>query len=268
MVKVLVVDDEPYISRILCRWLTREGFDCVTSASTEEALRLLEQDSFSLVVSDITMPGRSGMELLALARERYPDVAVIMVTAVDDRNTAIRALELGAYGYVIKPFEQNEVIINVANALERRRLVLESRKYQQRLEEEVRERTADIRRREEEIALRLVAAAEYRDESTGAHIRRIGLYSAALAEAAGWQKQLVDDIRVAATMHDIGKIGVPDHILLKPGKLTPEEFEVVKKHPEIGAGILEGSKAPLLRLAEEIPLSHHENGTVLVILGD
>jgi putative two-component system response regulator len=256
--KILVVDDDPFISRVLSRWLTREGFECATAARTGEALGLLEQESFALVVADITMPGRSGMELLTLTRERYPDVAVIMATAVDDRDTAIRALELGAYGYVIKPLDQNEVIINVANALERRRLVLESQQYQQRLEEEVRERTSDIRHREEEIALRLVAAAEYRDESTGAHIRRIGLYSAVLAEASGWDRQLVDDIRVAATMHDIGKIGVPDHILLKPGKLTLEEFEVVRKHPEIGAGILEGSKAPLLQLAREIALSHHE----------
>ena len=133
-----------------------------------------------------------------------------------------------------------------------------SQQYEHRLEEEVRERTADVRRREEEIALRLVSASEYRDEETGAHVRRIGLYASVLAEALGWDTQTADDIRVAGPMHDIGKIGVSDSILLKPGKLTDAEFEDVKKHSEIGAGILDGSDVPLLRMAKDIALSHHE----------
>ena len=126
------------------------------------------------------------------------------------------------------------------------------------LEEEVRRRTADIRRREEEIALRLVWASESRDKETGDHIRRIGLYSEALAKAIGWQGQQVDDIRVAATMHDIGKIGIPDSILRKPGKLLPQEYEIMKTHTEIGAKILEDSDVPLLQMAKEIALCHHE----------
>lgn len=181
-----------------------------------------------------------------------------MVTGMGDRQTAIQTLQAGAYGYIVKPFDQNEILINVASALERRRLVLESEDYQHRLEVEVRERTAEIRQREEEIALRLVAASEWRDNETGAHIRRIGLYSATIAEALGWSKRDVDDIRVAASMHDIGKIGVPDAILLKPGKLTPEEFNVIKKHTLIGAAMLENTGISLLQTAREIALRHHE----------
>ncbi len=261
--KILIVDDESYIREILSRWLEAAGYQCVTVASAEDAWKMLSVNDellagFTLLISDILMPGKSGIELLALARERHPDVAVIMVTGVDDRTTAIESLRLGAYGYVIKPLDENDLIINVTNALERRRLALQARQYQEFLEEEVRARTADIRQREEEIALRLVSAAESRDKATGDHIRRIGLYSASLAKALGWKQQRVDDIRVAATMHDIGKIGISDGLMLKPDKYTAEEFEVVKKHTEIGAAILGGSDIPLLQMAEEIALYHHE----------
>jgi len=126
------------------------------------------------------------------------------------------------------------------------------------LEDEIRKRTADIRRREEEIALRLVSAVESRDKDTGEHIRRIGLYSAALAKAVGWSQSQIDDIFVAATMHDIGKIGIPDYILQKSGKLTPQEYEIMKNHTEIGATILEGSDVPLLKMAKDIAMFHHE----------
>ncbi len=262
-VKILIVDDESYICEILSRWLEAAGYQCVTVANAEDAWKMLNVNDellagFTLLISDILMPGKSGIELLAVVRERHPDVAVIMVTGVDDRTTAIESLRLGAYGYVIKPLDENDLIINVTNALERRRLVLQAREYQEFLEEEVRARTADIRQREEEIALRLVSAAESRDKATGDHIRRIGLYSASLAKALGWEQQRVDDIRVAATMHDIGKIGISDGLMLKPDKFTAEEFEVVKKHTEIGAAILGGSDIPLLQMAEEIALCHHE----------
>ena len=256
--KILIVDDEPNICRMIERWLIDEGYSCMAAFNGEEAWEVLSREAFSLMVTDITMPGLSGMELLEKARKRFPDVAVIMVTAVDDRDTAIRALQLGAYGYVIKPFGKNEVVIDVANALERRRLTLASEEYEHRLEEQVRERTTELRSAQEEVTLRLVSAAEYRDEETGAHIKRIGLYAAALAQAVGWDPDRAADIKHAAPMHDIGKIGVPDSILLKPGKLTEQEFEVIKRHTVIGAGILEGSRIPLLTMARDIALGHHE----------
>ena len=190
--------------------------------------------------------------------ESFPDTAVIIVTGVDDRKTAIDALQLGAYGYLIKPFDRNEVAINVANALERRRLNLMSREYEEHLERELRERTLDIRRREEEIILRLVSASEYRDEKTGAHNRRIALYSAALARVLGWDAGKVEDLRIAALMHDIGKIGIQDEILFKPSRVSAAEYEILKGHTRIGAGILEKSEIPLLKTARDIALSHHE----------
>jgi putative two-component system response regulator len=256
--RVLVVDDEGYVREILCRWLRSEGYDCEAAASAEQAWELLQQESFALVVTDIMMPRKSGMDLLNMVGRDMPDVAVVMVTAADDRRTAIGALERGAYGYVTKPFEGNEIIINVVNALERRRLVMASREYERGLEERVREQTEEIRTSREEIVLRLIAAQEYRHDETGAHIRRIGLGAEAMAGRAGYSREGAEMLRLAAPMHDVGKIGIPDAILAKPGKLTPEEWEVMKRHTTIGAEMLGQTTIPLLELAREIALSHHE----------
>jgi putative two-component system response regulator len=257
-VRILLVDDEPHVSELLSRWLTLDGYSCNTASSGEDALKLLHDQPYHLLVSDIMMPGISGIELLKIVRTSFPDLAVIMVTAVADRKTAVVTLELGAYGYVIKPFDRNEISISVANALERRRVTLLMREYEHGLERKVLERTAQVREREEQIIFRLVSASEHRDSETGAHIRRIGLYSSVIAEELAWEPQAVSDIRLAAPMHDIGKIGIPDRILLKPGELTPEEFEIIKQHTEIGGHILDHPDIPLLRMAKEIALSHHE----------
>lgn len=257
--RILIVDDEDYICTILARWLGTEGYQCTVAQDADEALAVLAGDAgYELLISDIMMPGLSGIDLLQRVRESYAGLAVIMATGLDKRDVAIRTLQLGAYGYVIKPFDKNELIISVAGALERRRLALESQAYEERLREEVSARTADIRAREEEIALRLVSASEYRDEETGSHIRRMGVFSATLARALHWETQAVEMIRVAAPMHDVGKIGVPDKILLKPGKLTAEEFEKIKEHTIIGAKILGGSTIGLLQMATDIALYHHE----------
>jgi putative two-component system response regulator len=256
--RILVVDDEPFITELLCRWFTAEQYSCRTAQGGEQALELLKADKFHLVVSDITMPGMSGIQLLETVRRFWPDTAVLMATAISDRQTAVEALQLGAYGYAVKPFNRNELLIDVANALERRRVTLVMREYEHSLEEKVRERTAQVRRREEQIIYRLVSASEHRDDETGAHIKRIGLYSAIMARELGWDPQRVEDIRLAAPMHDVGKIGIPDRILQKPGKLTPEEFEMIKKHTEIGAKILDDPEIPLLRMGKEIALTHHE----------
>ncbi len=256
--RILIVDDEPYIREILSRWLVDEGYDCEQAANTEAALEALARGDCELMISDIRMPGRSGLELLDEARARFPDLAVIMLTAVDDRATAIHTLEAGAYGYVIKPFDRNELLISVVNALERRRLSLLSNHYREQLENDVRERTAELRLREEEVALRLITAAEHRDAETGAHIRRIGLYSEVIACARGWDPEAAEELRLAAPMHDVGKIGIPDHILLKPGTLTSREFSVIERHTTMGAAILAGSHIPTLKLARQIALTHHE----------
>lgn len=256
--RILVVDDEILICKMVSRWLVGDGYGSDIAGSANEALQLLKDKRYDLLISDINMPQVTGIELLQRVKELYPEMAVIMATAVDQRDTAIQALLLGAYAYIIKPFHKNEFLINVVNALERRRLTLESKRHQEILEQEVRERTADIRNREEEIALHLISAAGHRDEETGEHIKRLGLYSVAMAEALGWDQERIDYIRVAAPMHDVGKIGIPDKILLKPGKLTTDEFEIIKGHPKIGGDILGGTSIPLLQMATEIALYHHE----------
>ena len=255
---ILVVDDEPLISDIIAKCLEAEGYESQIAHSAEEALEKLVQGGFSLLISDIMMPGKTGIELLAIIREIYPDMAVIMVTAVDDRKTAVKALQLGAYGYVIKPFDLNEIAISVVNALERRRLSIQSKQYEARLVNDVRLRTADVHRREEEICLRLTSACEFRDIETGSHNRRLGIYCSLLAGELGWSEQLRDELRIAACMHDIGKIGVPDVILLKEGLLTYNEFDIIKTHTTIGAHLLSGSDISLLNMARDIALSHHE----------
>ncbi|MDQ7782478.1 MAG: response regulator [Desulfomonilaceae bacterium] len=256
---ILVVDDEPYVADLIQRILTAEGYSCTKALSGEAAVQVLEDgNKFHLVVTDIMMPGMSGLDLLEYVKASFPATAVLMVSGVDDRRTAVNALERGAYGYLLKPFERNEIVINIAGALERRRLTLLSKQHEEALEAKVRQRTLEVRQRESEIVLRLISASEHRDDETGCHVRRVGLYAAELAAALGWVDARVDDIRLAAPMHDIGKIGIPDRILLKPGKLTPAEFETMKQHTIIGAKILDGTDIPLLEMAKEIALGHHE----------
>ena len=256
--RILIVDDDDIIRGLVFRWLTDHGYACRSAANGEEALGLLRESEFSLLVSDIVMPGMSGLELLKVVREQFPDMAVIMASSLDDRATAIGALRNGAHGYVIKPFDENEIAINVANALERRRLALAQRSHKRQAEEQILEQADQWRDREVDTVLGLAAAAEYGDENARGHIRRIGLYAAKLAEALGWDDESVREIRVAAMMHDVGKTGVPNDILLKPGKLTPDEFEIVKEHSSIGGEILSSHGNPLLALARDIALSHHE----------
>jgi len=256
--RILVVDDEPDITNLLCRWLSMEGYECTAASNGEEALNILAGATFDLMVSDITMPGISGIDLLSFVTDRFPDMAVFMATAIRDQKTAVLALQLGAYGYSIKPFDRDELLINVSNAFERRRVTLLMKEYERNLEQKVKERTAQVRRREEQIVLRLLAATGYRDVETGDHIRRIGLYSAVIAKELGWGGQAVEDIKLAAPMHDVGKIGIPDSILQKPGKLTSEEFAIMKTHTEIGGKMLDDPEIPLLTTAREIALSHHE----------
>ncbi|QDG53703.1 response regulator [Persicimonas caeni] len=255
---VLVVDDEERVRRSLRRILQSAGYRCREAGDVDAAVEILERDSIALVLSDIRMPGRSGLELVDHVKKLDPHTVCITVTAVDNTSVAVDALARGAYAYVIKPFDMNEILIQVESALRRRRLELAQKKLQSELERQVREQTKMIRHSREEIALRLISASQYRDTETGAHIRRLGLYTAKMAELMGMDQDTIDTLRVAAPMHDVGKIGIPDSILLKPGRLTKEEFEEMKRHTIIGASILRGSSTPLLQVAERIALEHHE----------
>jgi len=256
--RILIVDDEIPLARLISRWLEVEGYDCWTAHDAPSGLELLSAEHFDLLISNVRMPGLSGLSILEQARKKNPDIAVIMAAAVDDREMAIRSLQLGAYAYIVKPMDQNELFINVINALKRRRLEMDNSRYQEHLEELVREQTREIRRSQEEILVRLTAAEEYRHDETGAHIRRIGLYAEALAHHLGLFREQTEMLRAAAPMHDVGKIGIPDAVLLKPGKLTSEEFKTIQQHTVIGGRILGGTDIPLLGLAQNIALTHHE----------
>ena len=263
--KILVVDDEPIIRRILQHRLSADGYHCEEAGGAEEAIAKLQEYEAELVVLDVKMPGKSGVQLLPEIKKKYPDTAVIMATAIIDTETAIKCMREGAYDYLVKPFNLDEVSISAQRALEKRRLVLENRAYQQHLEDMVLKRTADLKQAIEKIKQtsldtihRLSRAAEYKDEDTGTHIKRMSYYSAIIARKMGLSDREVENILYAAPMHDVGKIGIPDHILLKPGKLDKDEWEVMKKHPTIGAEILRGSDAEFIKLAETIALTHHE----------
>lgn len=239
-------------------WLSDAGYETYTAVDAAEARGLLDCGGFGLLIGDVTDARVGGLDFFSRLERDYPEMVWLAAAPVQRRHMAVEAISRGAAAHILLPLDRAELLTQVRRGLEWRAMLRQSESCRTLLEREARERTADVRRREEELALRLVSASEYRDNETGAHIRRIGLYSGVLAEALGWPVHRVDDIRIAATMHDVGKIGVPDTILLKPGKLTPAEFEVIKTHTEIGAGILDGSDIPLLQMAHEIALSHHE----------
>ena len=243
---------------IVARWLTDEGYGCAKAATAEEAWEHLQHHEVHLVTLDIHLPGRSGVDLLLDIKRTYPDTAVIMLTAVGQTEAAIGTLTQGAWGYLLKPVDRQELLFEVNSSIERRQLTIEKREYTRNLQEKVREQTISISLAHEETIHLLVGASMYRDEETGAHIKRTGLFSEALAEAAGWSAQEAEMIRLAAPMHDVGKIGIPDRILRKPAKLTPEEFEVMKTHTVIGANMLAGFQSTMLRMAQDIALNHHE----------
>ena len=257
--RVLIVDDEPDVCEIVMRWLTAEGYQCFSAVSGEMAVSMMEQGAFELVITDIMMPGMSGMDLLAFMKSRYPDMAVIMVTAMDDRKTAVMAFEVGAWGYVLKPFDFNDVLLNVKNALERRRLVMEKEQCGRTLAEKIQDQSVALSQLEEEMVSTLVAALESHHDESLAHITRLGLYAKTLAGYLGWNDDLVEQIGLAARLHDIGKIGLPDDIVHKSSKLSPKEREVMKTHTTLGAKIMAGSKLRFMRMARDIALCHHEN---------
>jgi putative two-component system response regulator len=271
-VAILVVDDEDSIRRILSRLLRRNGYICETAADADEAMRLLQETEFALVLTDVDMPGSSGLDLITEIARDFPDTATVMVTGMDDAQLANTALDIGAYGYIIKPFQPNEILINVSNAIRRRRLEMETRTHRIRLEQMVKDRTADLwdaiarleraerdlRTSREETIERLAIAAEFRHDETAQHIQRMSRYCALLARNAGMDSERSETIRVASLMHDVGKIGIPDYILLKPGPLTPDERAIMQQHTDIGFRILAGSSSELLATAADIAWTHHE----------
>ncbi len=261
--KILIVDDEPNIRTILSRHLSKTGRSCTLAESSQHAMDLMETESHALVITDIRMPGRDGVWLLQALKAKWPDTAVLMITALDDSQIAINCLKLGAYDYLIKPLHLEEVTLATQSALEKRRLVLENKRYHQELESKVVERTAKLQDALARLELSydntleaLVAALDAREHETGNHSKRVAQYTVLLSESLGIQATDLLEIYRGAFLHDIGKIGISDIILLKPGKLTVEEWNEMRRHPAIGYSIL--NQIGFLGTAVKTVLSHHE----------
>lgn len=254
--KVLVVDDEATIREILQRTLESEGYDCGTAADAFEAMTMMEGCTVDLVLSDIMMPGKSGVELLQEIVEKCPDTAVIMVTAVADTQTAINAMKQGASDFVTKPFNLVEVMLSVDRALEKKSLLIANREYRLNLEDKVEEQTEEIRNTFLGAIKALAEALEAKDPYTNGHSKRVTELAVTIAGEAGMSEEDLDKIRLAGLVHDIGKIGVPETILHKPDRLTEQEFDFIKDHPAIGERILR----EIIRDQQvlEIVLHHHE----------
>ena len=246
--RVLCVDDDDQTRRLVERLVAGAGHDCVGAGSAEEARTLLGSGDFSVVLCDIGLPGRSGLELLDELVRTRPDVATVMVTGEHDPRVASTALQLGAYGYLTKPFGPEDLLIDLTNALHRRRVERERREASD---------TA-LQRAYIETLKRLSRAVEYHDGVTGAHIERVGCYAAVIAESLGLDEERVELLRLAAPLHDIGKVAVPNEILQKRGRLTPAERAIMQEHASVGRELLGGSGSELLELAAAVAWTHHE----------
>lgn len=253
---ILTVDDEESIRRLLLQKLSSEGYQCKQAGNAEQALDKLRNNLIDLVILDIRMPGKSGIELLPEIKVSYPDTAVIMATATSDINVAIQCMKQGASDYLTKPFNLDEVILSVDRALEKRRLELEIKEYQQHLEEKVEEQAKKIRASFLSAITALAYALEAKDEYTSGHSLRVADISVAIAKEMGLPQESVDKIKLAALVHDIGKIGVREVVLNKPAGLTDEEFDHIRKHPEIGEHIL----APIAEDKEILKIVRNHHG--------
>jgi putative two-component system response regulator len=257
-VRILIVDDLSIVRLSLRRILTKAGYHCREAEDVPSAMAVLEAHPIDLILCDMQMPGASGLDLVKAIQPRIPDTSVLMVSSMEAAETAIECLHQGAFGYVLKPYQPREILVQVAGALRRRMLEIAFRDREAQLAQKVREQTVEIRNSREEIAFRLISASEHRDHETGSHVRRIGLYAAELARLLGWNADRVDTIEAAAPMHDIGKIGVPDAILQKPGSLTEGEWVIMRRHTTMGATILKGSTVPFIQMGARIAVGHHE----------
>lgn len=257
---ILIVDDQPVNVKLLEKVLAAEGYQNVFSTTdSRSAVELFQQHESDLVLLDLNMPHIDGfgvMEALKAVVDDYPPILVL--TALKDRESRVRALEGGARDFVSKPFDRVELLSRIRNMLEVCLLNKAMKNQNQLLEEKVRERTQELDNTRLEIIRRLGRAAEYRDNETGLHIIRMSKYSELLAVAAGLSEDEGRMMLNASPMHDIGKIGIPDNILLKPGKLTPDEWAIMQTHTTIGADILKGHHSELMQMAGEIAMTHHE----------
>ena len=253
--QILIADDEPSVRDILSRKLIEEGYKCILASDGNIALRKLNALQFDLALLDITMPGKSGIDILKEIKVKYPAMAVIMITAIAGAETAIKAMKMGAYDYIIKPVDLNALIVSIDRALDKRRLILENKTYHFRLEEKVEEQTRKIREAFLNSIKSLAYALEAKDKYTSGHSQRVTEIAVAIAQEMGMPQDKVEGIRLAGSVHDIGKIGVRESILNKPAKLTDEEYQQVMAHSAIGEHIL----SPIVEDKEVLKMVRHHH---------
>ncbi len=259
--RILVVDDQAANLRLLAQALRNQGVDAIDTTDDPRQVEALYQlHRHDVILLDLSMPHLNGFEVMGRLSTLVEDdfLPVIVLTADNSHATKLKALSAGARDFITKPYDLLEVQLRVRHMLEAQQLRKRVGMQKAALEHLVRERTRELEDTQCEVIRRLARAAEFRDNDTGAHIIRMSSIAAALARNAGLPEESCQLILNAAPMHDVGKIGIPDHILLKPGKLTPEEFAIMQGHAEIGARIMGGHHAPLLRMAHSIALHHHE----------
>jgi putative two-component system response regulator len=261
--KILIVDDQEATVALLLSILRERGFIGLQNLTDSRlVLPLFAEFKPDLVLLDLRMPHVDGLSLLKQLRSRIPEgeyLPFLIITGDLSEQSKQTALTLGAKDFLTKPLRLGEAVLRIYNLLETRFLYLELQEQNRVLDERVRERTRELQLAHDQMLRHLALAADYRDDLTGLHAQRVGLLAALLAQTIGVPDAEVKLIRGAAPLHDLGKIGIPDHILLKAGKLTPEEFEIVKTHVAIGGRILSGSSFPLMKMAEQIARYHHEH---------
>ena len=255
---ILVVDDDPYILESTSMMILEYGFTVVSCNSVDSALDHMKSMEFALVLTDIKMPGRTGIDLLEIIHADHPEIPVILLTGYAELDTAIEAIKLGAFDFIKKPFNSEYLIHSINKAIRHTELIELEKNYKKQLKMTIIEQTKEIHSLSSELIKRLTSAAEFRDTETGLHISRMGLYANKIAEELDMAMEFINLITLASPLHDIGKIGISDKILLKPGKYTAEEFEIMKAHTLIGEKILSGSSHEFLDFAASIALNHHE----------
>ncbi len=260
---IAIVDDTPLnltLIQALVRKLTPPGTEIVCFTSPTEGLDWCATHEPDLIIVDYMMPDLNGVEFIQAVRQHHPTdiVPILMVTAAHEKEVRYESLSAGANDFLTKPIDRHEFDPRVRTMLTLRESQKRMRNWNDDLQQAVLRQTADIVARERETITRLARAAEYRDPETGAHILRMAHYSRLIAERLGVSEELCDRLLSAAPMHDVGKVGTPDHILLNPGRLTDEEMVIMRRHASIGHDILKGSSSPMIQLAAEIALTHHE----------
>lgn len=255
---VLVVDDDHQVLESLLLLLSAYGYKVLTANRAAEALDRLREMHVDIVLTDIRMPEMDGIELAGKIHGLYPEIPVLVMTAYVELEIAVNAVKQGAFDFIIKPVSPEYLVQSVRKAGSFCDAKALERNYKQTLEEEVKKKTKELSDLNREIIHRLTVVSEYRDTDTGMHVSRIGRFSGKISEVLGMPPDFVERISLASSLHDIGKVGIPDSILLKQGPLTKEEFDFMKTHTTLGARMLAGSSYGVIRMAESIALSHHE----------